>query len=333
MRVIHGLDEERDLPARCVLTVGNFDGVHRGHQRIIAVAREQAQPEKLPVVALTFEPHPLAVVSPATAPQRLTLAEGKLALLADAGVDLAVVAKSTPQFLSLVPEVFIKDVMVARFHPAHVVEGRNFGFGRGRRGNLETLQHYASQLGYDVHVVEPVTEVLGDGTRERVSSSLIRKLLSAGQVELAASAMGRPHALTGTVVKGASRGRSLGFPTANLAVPDNHALAGQLIPGDGVYAGQVVVHDRSYGGAISVGQALTFEGSARHVEAHLIGFDADLYGETIIVDFERRLRDQRKFGSREELARQIHKDVESARQCGIDRQDQSSRARQGVDDG
>ena len=307
MKVIRGLDDERSVLERSVLTVGNFDGVHRGHQRIIAVAREDACELGLPVVALTFEPHPLSVVNPRMALQRLSSPVQKLAQLRQAGIDVAVVAPSTPEFLSLAPEVFIREVIVARFHPAYVVEGWNFGFGQGRGGNVETLQRFAAEFDYQVHVVDPVMQRLEDGSEERVSSSLIRRLLLEGQVELAARALGRPYSLTGTVVEGAKRGQPLGFPTANLAVAD------QLVPADGVYAGRTLVGDRQWRSALSVGYTPTFDGQVRRVEAHLIGFEGDLYGRTIVVHFRRRLRGQRKFDSREDLARQIESDVENIR--------------------
>ena len=307
MKVIHGLDDERSVVGRSVLTVGNFDGVHRGHQRIIAVAREEARGQSLPVVALTFEPHPLSVVNPRLALQRLSSPAQKLAHLHEAGIDVAVVAQSTPAFLSITPELFIREIIVARFHPAYIVEGWNFGFGRGREGSVDTLQQFAVEFDYQVHIVEPVTQRLEDGSKERVSSSLIRRLLLEGQVELAGGALGRPYSLTGTVVEGAKRGQPLGFPTANLEVAD------QLVPGDGVYAGRTLVGDREYRSALSIGQTPTFDGQIRRVEAHLIGFNGDLYGRTIEVHFRRRLRGQQKFGSREELARQIESDVENIR--------------------
>jgi riboflavin kinase/FMN adenylyltransferase len=308
LKIINGLDAGKRVTERSVLTVGNFDGVHRGHQKIAAVAREHAREAGIPTVALTFEPHPLNIVRPEMAPQRLTSPEQKLAYLRDAGFDLVVVARSAPEFLSQPPEVFIRDIIVGCFHPRHIVEGGNFGFGKGRRGNVETLRQFASEFGYHVHVVDPVQQRLADGSMERVSSSLIRGMLGDGQVSLAAGALGREYALRGTVVEGAKRGRPLGFPTANLDSPD------QMIPADGVYTAMVDVEDGSYRGAISIGTTPTFDGQVRKVEAHLIDFDGDLYGRTITIRFRRWLRGQRKFASKEELMGQIAADVREAGQ-------------------
>ncbi len=302
LKVIYGLDDQLPLE-RSVLTIGNFDGVHRGHQRIIQVALEHARAIAAPAALLTFEPHPLNVVRPDHAPERLTLPDQKLEYLEHTGIDITVVAASTKSFLSLTPEQFIRDIIVGRFRAAHVVEGVNFGFGRGRKGSVETLRQLAGELTYKVDVVEPVEQQLESGERVRVSSSMIRQVLGDGQVALAARALGRPYALRGQVVTGSSRGHKLGFPTANLTIGE------QLIPAEGVYAGWSIVRDKCYLSAISIGRTPTFEGTARQVEAYLLDFEGDLYGLTIDLQFFQWLRGQRKFESADDLVRQIDEDV------------------------
>lgn len=302
MKVIHGLGEGTPGGRRVVLTVGNFDGVHRGHQRIIAVARELAAHAGVEVWALTFEPHPLAIITPDRPPQRLTTADQKLDYLQAAGVDVVVVAESTPDLLSQPAEVFLRDI-VKRFAPTYFVEGRNFGFGKGRRGNVETLKEFADELGYRVEVVDPVMQSIGEGQSERVSSSLIRKLLLEGHVETAAAALGRGYALSGVVVRGAGRGEQLGFPTANLG----HVA--QLVPADGVYAGRALIDGETLACAISIGTTPTFGESARQIEAFLLGFYRDIYDRPLTIEFVTWIREQRRFAGREELMDRISQDV------------------------
>ncbi len=296
---------------RTVLTIGNFDGVHRGHVAIAAAARRYADARGLPVVALTFEPHPLEILRPGAGPQRLGTPEEKLAALHAAGIDRTVVVESTPEFLNIAADAFVRDVVMTRFRPVHIVEGHNFGFGQGRSGDVETLRKFGAEFGYTVEVVPPVQQRMPDGTEERVSSSLIRKLLLAGEVALASAALGRPYALAGEVVTGSRRGRMLGFPTANVAVRD------VLIPADGVYAGIAEFSGGKWRAAVSIGRALTFDEDVRQIEAHLLDFDGDLYDQALTLRLVRRLRGQRKFASGDELMEQIARDVAEVRQVTI----------------
>lgn len=307
MRVVNGLEGLDPPLVRSVLTIGNFDGVHRAHQQLLAQAGLFAANTGGPVTVLTFEPHPLTVVNPVHAPQRLSVVDKKLAYLSDAGADIVVVARSEPALLGLEAEQFIKEVIVQKFHPTHIVEGPSFGFGRGRKGNPELLRRLAPGFGCEVHIVEPVTVQIEVGETLMVSSSLIRRLLSEGKVRRAALCLGRPYTLIGTVIDGDRRGRSIGFPTANLAVSD------QLIPADGVYAGRGLAGDRNYLAAISIGHTPTFSGTERRVEAHLLDFAGDLYGQSIQLGFERRLREQRTFESPEALVEQLRRDIEAVR--------------------
>lgn len=305
MRVIHGINAVTPSLDRSVLTIGNFDGVHRAHQQLLAQAGLFAVEADVPVVVLTFEPHPLTVVAPDKAPASLTPIDEKLRLLAAAGVNICVVAKSDPALMAIEPERFVEDVIWKTFHPTRIVEGPSFGFGRGRRGNAEMLRELATPHGCDVHIVEPVTLQVEPGETLLVSSSLIRRLITEGKVHRAALCLGRPYTVIGDVVRGDGRGKTIGFPTANLAV--SH----QLIPGDGVYSGLATVGDKSYACAISIGRAPTFGGNDRRVEAHLLDYSGDLYGTTIRVSFLRLLRTQQRFESPAALVEQLHRDVQA----------------------
>ncbi len=313
MRVIRGQDFERfELPAS-VLTIGNFDGVHRGHRQIIAQAGLLAADRNFPVVVLTFEPHPLRVVGSRPAPPRLTPPEEKIAQLIRAGADITVVADSTPALLGLTPEDFVDRIVVPRFHPTHIVEGASFGFGRGRKGTVGLLGQLGRTRGFETFVVEPVRLQVERDDTVLVSSSLIRRLLQDGRVHRAELCLGRPYTLVGTVGTGAQRGAGLGFPTANLE------CAGQLVPGEGVYSGKAYLGDEVYPAAVSIGTAPTFGGTVRRVEVHLLGFDGDLHGRPIRLDFHRPLRAQRKFVSKEELIEQITQDVAQVRRLFAER--------------
>jgi len=305
MRVFDGLEAIDPQLEHCVLTVGNFDGVHRAHQQVLAQAGLFAANTGGPVVVLTFEPHPLTVVAPAKAPQRLSPREEKLRLLAEAGATVTVVARSEPGLLALEAEQFVEQIIVAKFHPTHVVEGSSFGFGRGRRGSPQLLRRLGDSFGYDTHIVAPVTLSFSIEPDETVlvSSSLIRRLLLEGKVRRAALCLGRAYVLRGTVVRGHRRGHDLGFPTANLAVED------QLIPADGVYSGTALVDQRPHLCAISIGTNPTFGDGVRQVEAHLLDFDGDLCGRRIGVALHQWIRVQQRFESPEQLATQLRRDI------------------------
>ena len=308
MRVIHGLDAVTPPLARSVLTIGNFDGVHRAHQQLLAEARGFALQDAAPVAVLTFEPHPLTVVAPQRAPSRLTTVDEKLRLLAENGTDVCVVARSEPALLNIEPERFVDELLWATFHPARIVEGPSFGFGRRRRGDATLLRERAARHGCAVHIVEPVSVEVEPGESLLVSSSLIRRLIAEGDVHRAALCLGRPHALIGEVVRGDGRGRTIGFPTANIEAPE------QLLPGDGVYDGRATVDRRSFACAVSIGSTPTFDGRQRRVEAHLLDCSGDLYGATLRVEFLRFLRAQQRFDSPASLIEQLRRDVGAVRE-------------------
>lgn len=306
MLIFHGLESADASLTGSVLTIGNFDGVHLAHQQIVAQARHLAEEVGTKVVALTFEPHPFTVVAPAKVPPRLTPMHEKLHLLSEVGVDATVVARSEPALMKLEAEQFVEEVVQRRFRPRHIVEGPSFGFGRGRRGTSELLKHLVAGFGCEVHIIEQV-RISVDGDELFVSSSLIRRLLAEGDVCRAAMCLGRRYALTGSVIHGDHRGRQIGFPTANLAVSD------QLVPGEGVYTGRAIVGSQPYLCAISIGRTPTFGGAECRVEGHLLDFAGDLYGQSLRLEFERRLRDQVAFESGDALRRQLDRDVAEVR--------------------
>lgn len=296
----------------CVLSAGNFDGVHLGHRAIIdamkAAVRLSGRADPLsPIVAVTFEPHPTEVLRPELAPKRLTPWREKVRQLAAAGVDTVVGLKAEAALFALEPEAFVADVLVKYLHPTCIVEGGDFGFGRGRRGDVAMLQTLATQHGYRVQIVPPVEVALPDGTRARVSSTAIRERVSAGAMEAATVLLGRPFALVGGVVKGAGAGRTLGYPTINLDV--GH----QVIPAEGVYAGWGEIDGARYRAAISVGMRSTLGGATLAIEAFLLDASGDWYGREARLELHTRLRGQEKFASVDALVEQIGRDVADVR--------------------
>jgi riboflavin kinase / FMN adenylyltransferase len=293
-----------------VVTIGEFDGVHRGHQRIVGIARQTAADLGLPVVVVTFDPHPDEVVRPGSHPALLCTARRRLQLLAGLGVDAVCVIPFTLEFSRLGPDEFVRTVLVDRLHAARVVVGENFRFGHKAAGDVALLAELGEKYEFAVTGVPLLTE---NGIT--VSSTGIRALLADGDVAAAAELLGRPHRVEGVVVRGYERGRSLGFPTANLEPPPNTA-----IPADGIYAGWLASLDAAgnetqrWPAAISVGTNPTFGGQDRTVEAHALDRDdLDLYGVHVAVDFVARLRATVKFDSVEALVQQMYIDVGDAR--------------------
>ncbi|MGQ9649429.1 MAG: bifunctional riboflavin kinase/FAD synthetase [Phycisphaerae bacterium] len=290
-----------------VLCIGNFDGVHRGHQAILQAGRQKARAVGTELVAITFDPHPLAVLTPERMPAVLTPLPEKLRQLERAGADVTVVADSSVAFLQLSAADFIEDVIVRRFRPTAIVEGRSFGFGRHRQGDVETLRAAGWQYGFEVQIVEPVRIALGGHPDAVISSSLVRQLLTAGPVDQAAICLGRPYALLGTVIHGGGRGAGMGFPTANVDPGD------QLVPAEGVYAGFAELAGRRHQAAISIGRTPTFDEHRLVVEAHLLDFGENTYGQTLRLEFLAWLRSQVRYETVNDLCRQIAKDVEQTR--------------------
>jgi riboflavin kinase/FMN adenylyltransferase len=302
----YAIDWRAMPPGDCrggAIAIGNFDGVHRGHAALIAELRRQAREINGPAVALTFEPHPLELLRPGQAPPLLTAPEDRSPLLRELGADHVLVLHVNPDFLALRATEFFAQVIQERLATRALVEGTNFGFGRGREGDVNTLAELCGPAGIRLTVVPPV--VL-DGIE--VSSSRVRAFLTAGAVREAAALLGRPYRLHGSVGTGQRRGQKLGFPTANLD------RLRTLIPGDGVYAVRVPHQGELWAGAANIGPNPTFGENARKVEVHLIGFHGDLYGQPLAVDFVERLRDTRPFANVEELVEQLRRDIEQARE-------------------
>ena len=306
MTIYEGLDGLRSLPPGTVMSIGNFDGMHRGHARILDVARQIRDQTRAPALAVaTFEPHPLTVLRPEAAPPRLTPAPEKQRLIEAAGADVLIVLPPSPVVLELTAERFWA-ILRDEVRPTHLVEGHGFTFGKGRGGNVQRLVEWSQGSGIEVRLVDPVRVPLLNLHVTPVSSSLIRWLIAHGRVRDAAVCLGRPVALQGEVVKGHQRGRTIGVPTANLDVRD------QLVPLDGVYAGRCEVDGRAYPAAVSIGTLPTFGEKRRQVEAHLIGYrtSAGLYGQVLHVELLDLVREQWRFGSVEVLKVQIARDLQ-----------------------
>jgi riboflavin kinase / FMN adenylyltransferase len=305
-----GLQDVPDGWGRSVVTIGVFDGVHRGHQRVVARAVEDAAQLGLPVVVVTFDPHPDEVVRPGSHPPFLSTTRRRAELLAGLGAEAVCVLPFTPEFSRLGPDEFVRVVLVDRLHAARVVVGEDFRFGHRATGDVALLAELGEKYDF-VAEAEPL--LTDDGVR--ISSTAIREQLASGDVAAAARDLGRPHRVEGVVVRGQQRGRALGFPTANL-----ETLPHTAIPADGVYAGRLVAfgpggqEQERWPAAISVGTNPTFDGRERTVEAYALDRDdLDLYGVHVAVDFEARLRGMIRFDSVADLVEQMHRDVDDAR--------------------
>jgi len=300
-----------DVPVdwgRSVVAIGVFDGVHVGHRAIVARAVAAADELGLRSVVVTFDPHPAAVVRPEAAPLLLGDVSGRLDLLATLGVDATFVLPFDREISSWSAEEFVARLLVGRLHARRVVVGENFRFGNRALGDVALLTTLgADRYDFDVDAVALVGG--GGAGGDAVSSTMIRELVAEGDVAAAAAALARPYGLRGIVVRGDGRGRELGFPTANVAVPP-----GLAVPADGVYAGWLIRADGSrWPAAISVGTNPTFDGVERRVEAYALDADFDLYGETVRIGFTDRLRGQVRFDSVDELVTQMHQDVNAVR--------------------
>lgn len=300
MKIIHRLQPDT-LPA-CVMTLGMFDGVHRGHQALLAACRRSAAQWQLPAVALTYEPHPSKILRPDHPMRLLTLLPEKLERLEHFGMDVVVVAEFTPAFSLVTAEDFLCEHLLTALHPRMVVAGYRTTFGRNRAGTADMLREAGRTHGFMVEIVEPI-EVAGGP----VSSTRIRACLDAGDVAMAAELLGYPYRLTGTVTVGDQRGRTLGIPTANLAVPSD-----KQVPADGIYAVTACVPGGSYRGVMHIGVRPVFD-RPRTLEVHLLDFNGEIYHQPLTVNFLARLRDIRTFASVDELVAQMREDIAQAR--------------------
>ena len=307
----YGLDEVPPGWGESVVTIGVFDGVHRGHQRIVERAAQVGKQRGLPVVVITFDPHPDEVTRPGSHPPFLSSARRRAELLGGLGIDAVCVLPFTLEFSRLAPDDFVRTVLVERMHAAVVVVGEDFRFGHKAAGDVQLLAKLGEKYEF---TTEGMPLLVADGTT--LSSTSIRQMLAEGDVAAAAKALGRPHRVEGVVVRGHQRGRALGFPTANLEMPPHTA-----IPGDGIYAGWLASLDdegrdvQRWPAAISIGTNPTFGEGEQTVEAYALDrTDLDLYGVHAAIDFAARLRGTLRFDSVDALVEQMHRDVDQARE-------------------
>ncbi|MBI3861642.1 MAG: bifunctional riboflavin kinase/FAD synthetase [Planctomycetia bacterium] len=301
MQVFRGIDELASCRNGYV-SIGNFDGVHRAHQSMIGVLTRLAAQEPAPAVIFTFDPHPIALLRPGQSPPPLTTTERKLELLDKAGVDAAVVYPTDQALLNLSPREFFDRIVLQALNVRGLVEGPNFFFGHDRAGNIDMLREFCAGAGRQLEIVPPVT--VGD---HLVSSTEIRRLIADGRVREAGELLGYAYRVSGTVVRGAERGRTIGFPTANLEGIRT------VLPRDGVYAARVRVGEQWYAAGVNLGPSPTFVDQERKFEAHLDGYAGDLYGSRLIVELVDRLRDTVRFDGVESLKQQLVIDLERAR--------------------
>ncbi|MFK7768319.1 MAG: bifunctional riboflavin kinase/FAD synthetase [Mariniblastus sp.] len=302
MKLIRKLSEFPDSLRGGALTIGNFDGVHRGHSVIIDQLKKFATDNNGPAIVFTFDPHPVRLLRPEQTPPPLTWTNRKADLLAELGVDAVVAYPTDKALLGLTYQEFFQQIIVDQLGAKAMVEGPNFFFGRGREGTTEKLAELCVSNSMQLKIVEPMLE-----SDEYISSSRIRNLVKIGDIDQARELLTRPYRIRGMVTHGAARGSKIGFPTANLDAIDT------LVPAMGVYAGRTYIHGRSHWSAIHIGPNPTFGEDLPKVESHLLDFETSIYGEAIEVDFISRLRDIRQFGSPDELVSQLKLDVDATR--------------------
>jgi riboflavin kinase/FMN adenylyltransferase len=301
MKIFHGTDNA-NIARPTVLTLGVFDGLHRGHQQIIQTVVERAKAAGAVSTAITFDPHPRAVLHPESAPPLLQTLDQRLAALEFLGIEQTIVIRFNLEFAGTEAEPFLREVIFDRLQAREVYLGRGFAFGKGRAGNIELLRKISSELGF---FADEVGEVQLRG--QRISSSKIRELLAEGKVNRARAMLGRPYGVEGQIIRGNRRGHTIGFPTANLQ-PQN-----RVIPRTGVYVTATLIGDTWRRSITNVGVRPTFGADNEpSVETYLFDFDGDLYGDVLRVRFLHRLRDEKKFSGIDELKAQINRDSQRA---------------------
>ena len=297
---LHTIEEPLKNP---VLTIGNFDGVHRGHLALFEKVRERARAIGGQSAVMTFQPHPIKMMKPGNGPLLITPTRQKIDLIGKAGIDVLICVPFTREFASVSAEDFVKEILVRRIGIKEIVVGYDYAFGRNREGDIPLLRRMGEKLGFLVHLVGPIHV-----DQTLVSSTSIRRLVQEGKLSEAKRLLGRDYQVEGTVVKGHQRGgRLLGFPTANLKPED------ELLPKTGVYAVTVMIDDKTYQGVTNVGYNPTFHDKALTVETHVLDYSGDLVGKKIKINFLTRLRGERSFQDIRELSEQIAKDVKDAR--------------------
>lgn len=301
MEILRHIENRSIALSRPVLTMGNFDGIHLGHQALLRRVVDEARGRGGSSVVLTFEPHPLKVLAPERAPGLILTHKDKMRLLQSFGVDMVIIQAFDSAFANLEAKDFVQRYLIDKLKIQKIWVGRNFRFGKGRKGRVEDLVHWGKEWGFEVGVVDPIEK--GDS---RVSSSHIRKLLGQGKVREIFPLLGRYHFVSGRVVRGHQRGRRLGFPTANMVSQT------EVLPLDGIYATVFQVDQHQWSSVTSVGHNPTFGGESKTIETYLFDFQGDLYGRPVRLFFVERIRAERKFASAELLVEQMKQDVLSA---------------------
>ncbi len=307
MKVITDINTIKTPFHNAVVTIGNFDGVHKGHQAIFHQVMEKAESIGGTSVAVTFDPHPVRVLKKNNWPPLITLHEQKIELISKTCLDVLVCIPFTKQFAAITADQFVTDLLVNRLGMKAIVIGKDYSFGKGRKGNVEFLKKRADELDFEVILTDWIS--ISHNQTDRISSTRIREIVMAGNVDQAVNLLGRHYQIRGLVVSGRNRGgRLLGFPTANINLVD------ELCPKTGVYAVTVECKEGKYKGVANIGYSPTFEDHIFTVEAHLLNFDGDLYDHKIRVNFIKRIRDEQKFSNIDELSKQITKDIETGRE-------------------
>jgi riboflavin kinase/FMN adenylyltransferase len=301
MEIFRHLDDPRLSVSGSVVTLGNFDGVHLGHQALIRRIVESGRRLHYPSVVLTFEPHPLKVLAPERAPKLILTHKDKMRLLQSFGVNIVVIQNFDSSFANVEAEDFVHKFLVERLKTTEVWVGRDLRFGKGRKGSVEDLARWGDGFGFKVGTVEPIVV---DGLR--VSSSRIRELVEAGRVDEAEPLLGRYHFISGKVVRGHRRGGDLGFPTANIASRN------EVLPCNGIYATVLEFQEQRLLSVSSIGNNPTFGEGPRTIESFVFDFDRDIYGEAVKLSFVKRIRAEEKYESVNELIAQMHRDVTAA---------------------
>jgi riboflavin kinase / FMN adenylyltransferase len=302
MKAFSDIEDQQVSMIGSVVTLGNFDGIHLGHQALLRHTVEEAKRLGYPSIVLTFEPHPLKVLAPERAPRLLLTYQDKLDLFQAYGVDIVIAQRFDRQFASITAEDFVRRFLVGRLRTKKLWVGRDLRFGQGRKAGTEDLMRVAPEVGFQVGVVEPI---LSNGVR--ISSSRIRELIEAGGVDEVQPMLGRYHFVSGRVVTGAGRGRKLGFPTANILSQT------EVVPSNGIYATLIEVKNRRWLSVSSIGVNPTFGDGPRTLESFIFDLKTDIYGESVKLSFVKRIRDEQKFATVEDLIAQMHGDVDQAK--------------------
>ncbi len=307
MKIIQDIETIKEPFKSAVITIGNFDGVHIGHQALFHEVLEMADTMDGTAIAMTFEPHPIRVITKNGHPPLITLVEQKTELIEKAGIDVLICIPFTMAFAAVSARAFVEDILVRRIGMKAIIVGQDYTFGNNREGNVDLLKRYADELGFEVIVADWIQS--STVNKDRISSTAIRRLVRDGQIVKAGKMLGRNYQIRGTVAHGRDRGgKLLGIPTANINLQD------ELCPKVGVYAVIVRYDGKRYPGVANIGYSPTFDDHVFTVEAHILDFQKDIYGQKIMVNFVERLRDEKKFSGISELIEQIDQDIATARE-------------------